>query len=43
MVIALHPLFLAAHRLPDFPAFLSYFAPELNSSDSYALGKNIKA
>lgn len=41
VVIALHPLFLAAHRLPDLPAFLSYFAPELNVADSYSVGKDI--
>lgn len=41
LVIALHPVFLAAHRLPDFSAFLAYFSPDLNFSDRYALGKDI--
>nr|WP_272881554.1 ferredoxin reductase family protein [Fundidesulfovibrio soli] len=38
LVIALHPAFLAAHRLPDPVAFLSYFTPALNPADSYSLG-----
>lgn len=40
-VLALHPLFLAAHRLPDAAAFLSYFAPVLDAADPYALGKDL--
>lgn len=40
-VILAHPLFLAAHRLPDLAAYASYFAPELDVSDSYALGKDL--
>ena len=41
LVIVLHPVFLAAHRLPDLPAFLAYFGPELEFSDAYALGKDM--
>jgi predicted ferric reductase len=41
LLIILHPLFLAAHRLPDLPAFMGYFGPELDFSDAYALGKDL--
>ena len=40
-VIALHPLFLAAHRLPDVPAFLHFLWLRKPVSDPYVLGHNI--
>jgi len=38
LVIVLHPVFLAAHRLPDLYAFFAWFAPAWDSSDAYVLG-----
>lgn len=40
-IIVLHPLFLAAHRLPDVPAFLEYVWFLQPVSDLYILGHNI--
>ncbi|GFK95380.1 Dihydroorotate dehydrogenase B (NAD(+)), electron transfer subunit [Fundidesulfovibrio magnetotacticus] len=41
LVLAPHPLFLAAHRLPDVSAYLGYFAPAATLQDRYALGKDL--
>ncbi|HQL90689.1 MAG TPA: ferric reductase-like transmembrane domain-containing protein [Syntrophales bacterium] len=40
-IIVLHPLFLAAHRLPDVPAFLEYLWLLHPAADRYTLGHNI--
>lgn len=40
-VIVLHPLFLAAHRLPDIPAFLQFLWLLEPASDPYILGHNL--
>jgi len=41
LAIVPHPLFLAAHRLPDASAYLAYFAPGMDLQDRYALGKDL--
>lgn len=41
ILILAHPLFLAAHRLPDLGAYLSYLWFEPSGYDHYLLGKNV--
>jgi len=41
LLILVHPVFLAVHRLPDLVSFLAYLWFEPSGNDPYLLGKNL--